>query len=196
MAVLAVLLIVLGAAVAGLLAVRIDNRTPVLVARRTISVGQRISSSDLAVARIASDGIAVIPADQANQVVGHYAGTQISAGRLLDASMLTTRSLLTSGNAAVGVSLQPGRFPASGLQTGDVVQVVRAVDGTGKVISTHAVVGSVQTSGNSVFGSNGSDTVVITVIVSQSDATAVAAASAADQASLVLLQRGTTVGSG
>jgi hypothetical protein len=190
MAILAVLLIVLGAAVAGLLALRIDNRVPVLVARRQISVGQQITSGDLAVARIASDGVAVIAADQAGQVVGRYADTAISPGRLIDANMLTTRSLLTAGTAAVGVSLQPGRLPASGLQTGDIVSVVRSVDGNGKVLAARALVGAVETSSDSVFGSNGSDTIVITVIVPQLEATDVAAASAADQASLVLLQRG------
>jgi hypothetical protein len=196
MAVLAVLLIVLGAAVAGLLALRLDDRVPVLVARGPINVGQQISADDLAVARIASDGIAVIPAGQASQVIGRYAGTPIPSGRLIDPSMLTARGLLTAGNAAVGVALQPGKFPASGLQSGDVVQVVRSVDGTGKVVSARAVVGSVETPGNSVFGSSGSDTVVITVIVSQQEATAVAAAAAADQVSLVLLQRGGSTGTG
>jgi hypothetical protein len=199
MAVLAVLLIVLGAAVAGLLATRLDDRKPVLVASHSIAVGQRISSNDLAVARIASSGVAVIPAGQADQVVGRYANTEISSGRLIDAGMLTTQSLLTAGNVAVGVALQPGRLPASGLQTGDVVQVVQvpsAGDDDGKVISNHAVVGSVQTAGDSVFGSSNSDTIVMTVIVPQNDATAVAAASARDQASLVLLQRGGALGSG
>ena len=83
---LAVLLIVLGAAVAGLLAVRIDNRVPVLVARGEISAGQQISAGDLAVAEIASSGVSGIPAGQTAQVIGRYATTPIAPGRLIDKS--------------------------------------------------------------------------------------------------------------
>jgi SAF domain len=193
LAVLAVLLIVLGAAVAGLLALRIDERVPVLVARQQIAVGQQISADDLAVARVAAEGLALIPAERASEVIGKYATAQIGAGRLVDPATLSDSGLLTSGNAAVGIALQPGRYPASGLESGDVVQVVRAVDGEGKVIADRAVVGSVQTPADSVFGSAGSDTVVVTVVLTQPKAAAVAAAAAADQVSLVLLRRGEPV---
>jgi hypothetical protein len=129
-------------------------------------------------------------------VIGQYATTQIAAGRLVDSGMLSSFGLLTPGNAAVGIALQPGRFPASGLESGDVVQVVRAVEGEGKVLAGRAVVGSVQTPSDNVFGSSGSDTVVVTVVVSQRVAPSVAAAAGADQVSLVLLQRGQSVGGG
>lgn len=189
-------MIVLGAAVAGLLAMRIDDRVPVLVARREIKIGQQISASDLAVAEIASSGVTVIHADQTRQVIGRYATTKIASGRLIDAEMLSTTGLLTDGKGAVGISLQPGRYPASGLDPGDLVQVVRSVEGVGKVISDQAVVGTVQTPGNSVFGASTSSNVVVTVVVSQADAPAVAAASAAQQVSLVLLRRGDPAGGG
>jgi hypothetical protein len=194
--VIAVLLIVLGAAVAGLLASRIDSRVPVLVARHQISVGQQISRDDLAVAEIASSGIATIPAAEANQVVGRYATAKIAAGRLVDPGLLSTSGLLTDGNAAVGISLQSGRYPASGLQAGDIVEVVRSVEGVGKVISDHAVVGTVQTPGSNVFGSSTSSNTVVTVVVSQAQAPGVAAAAAAGQVSLVLLRRGDPAGGG
>jgi hypothetical protein len=196
LAVIAVLLIVLGAAVAGLLALRIDNRVPVLVARREISVGHQISASDLAVAEIASSGVSVIRADQTSQVVGRYAITRIAPGRLLDAGMLGSSGLLTDGNAAVGIALPQGRYPASGLDPGDIVQVVRSVEGVGKVIADQAVVGTVQTPGSSVFGSSTSSNIVVTVVVSQVQSPAVAAAAAAQQVSLVLLRRGEPVGGG
>ena len=74
--------------------------------------------------------------------------------------------------------------------------VVRAVDGSGKVISADAVVGSVNGPSEGVFGSEGGDTTVVTVVVSRADAADVAAAAAADQVSLVLLSRGTPLGGG
>ena len=108
--------------------------------------------------------------------------------------MLSTSGLLTAGNAAVGISLPQGRYPASGLDPGDIVEVVRSVEGVGKVIADQAVVGTVQTPGSSVFGSSTSSDTVVTVIVDQEDASAVAAASMAEQVSLVLLRRGAPTG--
>lgn len=196
LAAIAVLLIVLGAAVAGLLATRIDDRVPVLVARREISVGARIGSSDLAVAELASSGVAVIPAGQASQVVGKYATTTIAPGRLIDPDMLGTSGLLTAGSAAVGLSLPAGRYPASGLLSGDVVQVVKTTDGLGKVIAPRAVVGTVQTPGQSIFGTSTSNNTVVTLIVTTKESPAIAAAAAAQSVSLVLLSRGEPTGGG
>jgi hypothetical protein len=196
LAVIAVLLIVLGAAVAGLLALRIDERVPVLVARHQISVGQRIDAGDLSVARMASEGVNVIPADRAADVIGRYASQQIASGRLLDAGMLNTSGLLTPGQAAVGVALQPGRFPAGGLETGDIVQVVRSVDGAGRVLAGRAVIGSVNDPSEGTFGSGGSNTTVVTVVVSDRLSPDVAAAAMADELSLVLLGRGDPAGGG
>jgi Flp pilus assembly protein CpaB len=191
-----VLLIVLGAAVAGLLALRIDERVPVLVARHQIGVGQQITEEDLSVARMATEGVTVIPADHASEVIGRFASQEIAPGRLLDTKMLNTSGLLTEGQAAVGVALQTGRFPAGGLETGDVVQVVRSVDGVGKVIAARAVVGSVRKPSEGAFGSGGSNTTAVTVVVSDRVSPAVAAAAMADQVSLVLLRRGDPAGGG
>jgi hypothetical protein len=195
LAVIAVLLIVLGAVVAGLLALRIDERVPVLVARHQIGIGQQITAEDLSIARMASEGVTVIPADRASLVIGRFASQEIPSGRLIDAGMLNTTGLLTSGQAAVGVALQPGRFPAGGLETGDIVQVVRSVEGVGKVIAERAVVGRVSASADGAF-SSGTSTTVVTIVVSERLSPAVAAAAMADQVSLVLIRRGDPTGGG
>lgn len=192
LAVLAVLLIVLGAAVAGLLALRIDERQDVLVARTSITVGQQITADNLAVAKVASDGVAVITADQADEVIGRFASSEIPAGRLIDAGMLASASMLGSGKAAVGVPLDTGRFPAGGLESGDVVQVVQSVEGKGEEIAAQATVSSVKTSEDGVFASGSDSATVVTLIVDRDEAVAVASAAAADQVSLVLLERGTS----
>lgn len=188
LAVLGVLLVVLGAAVAGLLALRLDDRVPVLVARDRITVGQQITEDDLAVARMAAEGVAVIPADQAASVIGRFADQEIAPGRLVDAGMLATSGLLTRGDGAVGIALQPGRFPGEGLGVGDIVQVVRAVDGVGKVIAPRAVVSAVEEPSDSSFGAREDGATVVTVIVSEQVSPAVAAAAMADQISLVLVE--------
>ena len=196
LAAIAVLLIVLGAAVAGLLALRIDERVPVLVARNPIGIGQQISRDDLSVARMASEGVTVIPAGDADEVIGRFASQEIPAGRLIDAGMLNTSGLFTPGQAAVGVALQAGRFPAAGLKTGDTVQIVRSVDGTGKVIASRAIVSSVRDPSESTFTSGTSNTTVVTVLVNERVSPAVAAAAMADQVSLVLIRRGAPAGGG
>jgi Flp pilus assembly protein CpaB len=194
LAAIAVLLIVLGGAVAGLLAVRIDQRVPVLVARADIPVGTQIEAGDLAVARIAADGIATVPSKDAGQVIGHYATAPIGRGQLVTTGMLGSSGLLTAGKVAVGVSLAPGRFPASGLQSGDVVQVVNTAtsvnNGNGKLISDAATVSSVHTPSSGTFGSSTGSNVVVTLVLDQSDSTQVATAAAANQVSLVLVRRG------
>ena len=199
LAVVAVLLIVLGAAVAGLLATRIDNRVPVLVARHQIAVGQQISSDDLAVAQVASSGLSTIPAADSSQIEGRYATGTIPAGRLLEPDMFGSTSLLVPGKVAIGVSLAVGRYPASGLQSGDVVEAIQTASTTGKgvdpakageVIATDITVGTVQVPGSSVFGSSGNSNYVITLILAQAEAPAVATAEAQTQLSLALVTRG------
>jgi hypothetical protein len=196
LAVIAVLLIVLGATVAGLLALRIDERVPVLVARHDISIGHQITAGDLSVARMASEGVQVIKADQASLVIGRYASQRIDSGRLLDPGMINTTGLLTTGRAAVGIALKPGRFPAGGLVTGDVVQIVRSADGVGKVLVPEAIVATVVDPEDSAFGSGGGDTTVLTVMVTPQLSPSVAAAATDDQLSLVLLRRGDPSGGG
>jgi hypothetical protein len=196
LAVVAVLLIVLGAAIAGLLALRIDERVPVLVARDDIAAGHKITSGDLSVARMATEGVTVIPADRAAAVIGQYATQTITSGRLIDKAMLDTVGLLAPGQAAVGVALKPGRFPSDGVDPGDVVQVVRAADGVGKVIAQKAVVSAVDNPSGGGFGSSAGDTTVVTVVVPDRVSPAVAAAGMADQVSLVLLRRGASTGGG
>ena len=189
LAALAVLLIVGGGTVAGLLAVRLDDRATVLVAAREIPPGQQITRDDLAVAKVSSDGVAVIAASQAGQVVGRYAAQDIPAGRLLDAGMLNASGLLRDGFAAVGVALKPGRYPAGGLQAGDVVEVVRVVDGAASLLVDRGTISSVHQPSSGAFG-GGSGDVTVTVVLTRRAAAAVAAAAAADQVALVLLTRG------
>lgn len=192
---LAILLIVGGAAVAGLIAVRIDNRVPVIVAARPIAVGATITADDLATSRVASEGLTLIGSSQVSEVVGKFAAQNIPQGRLLDSAMLSTSGFLREGSAAVGVKLESGRVPASGVIAGDTVQVV-AVGGekAGEALVERAVVASVNSpsssSGGIVGGSSSSGGTTATLIVDADDAAAVATASGGDGIALVLLSRG------
>jgi flagella basal body P-ring formation protein FlgA len=185
---LSVLLIVGGAAGAGVLALRLDSRSPVVVARVRIAAGQQITVDALSTTPVAGEGLSLIPAGQLNQVVGRYAATDIPAGRLLDAQMVSGSGLLRQGRAAVGVVLKAGRAPATGLASGDVVQVVRAVDGAAQVLSSTATVSRVVKPESGSFGTGGGDWVA-TIVVDAADAPGIAAAVVADQVAIVLLSR-------
>jgi sulfur carrier protein ThiS len=198
---LAVLLIVGSAAVAGLLAVRMDSRSAVLVAGRPIAVGQQITNADLRETRVASEGLALIPTSNSGQVIGKYAAQAIPEGRLLDAGMLQQQGYLVAGMVAVGVAVPSTRMPASGLQQGDRVQIIQVIQGVPKVlvdsavVSTPAASGSGSSGGLMSGGSPGSGSAAVaTVIVAAADAPAVAAGSATNQLSLVLVARGSQLG--
>jgi hypothetical protein len=199
---LAVLLIVGSAAVAGLLAVRLDSRSAVLVAGRPIAIGQQISRADLRATRVASEGLTLLPASDSNQVIGKYAAQAIPAGRLLDAAMLQKQGYLVAGKVAVGVAVPPGRMPTNGLQQGDKVQIIRVTDGRPKVLVDAAVVSTPPADpsarGGGLIGGGSSQgsgsAAVATVIVSAEDGPAVAAGSAANELSVVLVERGSQLG--
>ena len=70
LAALAVLLIVGGALLAGLLAMRLDQRVQMLAAKDTIKAGQVIDKEDLVSASVSSDLTTLVRADQIDQVVG------------------------------------------------------------------------------------------------------------------------------
>jgi hypothetical protein len=199
---LAVLLIVGSAAVAGLLAVRLDSRSAVLVAGRPIAIGQQITEADLRGTRVASEGLNLLPASDLAQVIGKYAAQAIPAGRLLDDAMLQKQGYLVAGKVAVGVAVPSGRMPADSLQQGDLVQIVRVTDGHPKVLVDSAVVStppgdtSPRGGGALIGGSSqgSSSAAVATVVVSAEDGPAVAAGSAANELSLILVARGSQLG--
>ncbi|NED96308.1 flagellar biosynthesis protein FlgA [Phytoactinopolyspora alkaliphila] len=196
LAALAVLLIVGGAAMAALLALRADERVPVLVVQNRIQAGQQIRESDLGTTPVASEGTLLIPASQLDRVVGQFSTVQVEPGQLLDTSMIGGSGMLTDGNAAVGAALANGRFPASGLHPGDVVDLVAVrQDGTGEIIADRVRVSSVSGAGG------GSDPVAggginATFIVPVADRAEVAAWASNNALSVVLIERGTAVGPG
>lgn len=187
LAALAVLLIVGGAAAAGLLALRADTRVPVLVAARDIATGEQITAEALSTTPVAAEGTLLIPANRLDELVGTYADRPISAGQLLDTSMLAEAGLLQPGTVAVGASLAVGRAPASGLEPGDVVQLIRVDDPAGVVLVDDARVSSSFSEGEETASSGA---LVATFIVDESDGAQVAAVAAAGNLAVVLVTRG------
>ncbi|GAA2843644.1 SAF domain-containing protein [Kribbella solani] len=199
LAALAALLVVGGALVAGVLAVRMDERQAVIQVSRDVGVGQKITSADLTEARVAADVPSLIPASRANEVVGLFAKVAMGKGQLLDKSMLTKQGPLQSDKAAVGILLTAGRTPADGLASGDLVELVRIGQGSvqSAVIAQAtvlAVSNKADQKGSALGDQSSAGTAqTATVLVDRADVQAVADASGNNRIAVALLQRGTSL---
>lgn len=191
LAALAVILIVGGAAAAGLLALRGDERVPVLVATHEIPAGSEITTDDLTTVAVAAEGTKLIPSSQSGLLAGQYAKLTIAEGQLLDTTMVTATAPLQPGLVAVGASLGSGRMPASGLQAGDLVQLVQVADGVGDVLVPDALVSSYHAPES---GTAGASSATVTFIVPSDEGATIAAVAAAGELAVVLVERGTVGG--
>jgi uncharacterized membrane protein YgcG len=192
LAALAVLLIVGGAVLAALLAIRVDERRPVLVVNRDVAAGTRITQGMLAQTSVASEGLSLIPADRAEVAIGTFARVTIARGQLLDEKMLTTAEPVAEGRAVVGVPRAPGRVPP-GLRDGDQVRLVRLSDGTEPAVplATALVLDTSATKADSLSGGGGGS--VGTLLVPEDAADAVVDAAGNDVLGVALLERGVPV---
>lgn len=192
LAALAVALIAGGALAAGLLAVRMDSRVPVLAAAKDIAPGTLITAEHLREVGVASEGLRLIPADSASQIlVGTYARVQIRKDSLIDENVLTTKDPLAADRAIVSVPLTPELTPREDLRSGDLVQVLEVSRGgaagelseltEGLVLDVH--MGSESDLGG---GSGGS----LSLLVPSGAAADVVNAAAGDAAGIALLERG------
>jgi hypothetical protein len=185
LAALAVLLIVGGAAIAGLLAMRMDERVPVVVAARDIPVGTELTAELLTTTPVASDVESLIPESQLDQLIGRRTNRDIAGGEFITTTVANdSDGWLREGFVAVGALLNPGQTPATGLKRGDLVTLVRVDDGAGEVI-----VEGVRVSGTAVGEGNSSGTLV-TFIVEPGVAPTIAATAAEGNLAVVLISRG------
>jgi hypothetical protein len=186
---LAVLLIVGGAALAGLLAVRMDTREPVIVVNAQVPVGAKITEAMLASTNVSGDGLTTIPFDQRKQILGTYARQTIYAGQLLQANLLRKNPPLEVDQAQVGVPLSSGKYPP-GLRSGDAVRLVRIGDAQApsQALSTGLVL-EVKTSKSSGFGSEAT-TAVATILVPQGVVDDIVGATGGDNLGIALIGRG------
>jgi flagella basal body P-ring formation protein FlgA len=190
---LAVLLIVGGAALAGLLAVRMDSREPVLVVSQQVSTGQQITADMLESRNVSGDELGAIPADQKSKVLRYYARQTLYKGQLLQADLLRTSPPLAQDQAQVGVPLTSGKFPP-GLRSGDAVRLVRIGDAQNPSLplSTGLVI-EVSKAKSSSFGSDARASVA-TIVVPQSVVDAVVGATGTDDLGIALIGRGIGIG--
>lgn len=186
-AVLAVLLIVGGAAIGAALFLAGDSRSQVVVAARDIPVGSVITEQDLTAGEISGGGVAAIAGSDASRLLGQTATSRIPAGALVHADMVDPAPPPEEGKVAVGLALVAGQLPASELAPGRQVQVLlvppaqetAAADPTSQVLVDEAEVLSVAADPSGAW--------LVSVAVDHADAPAVSAAAAVNRVALGLL---------
>jgi len=195
LAAIAVLLIVGGALVAGLIAIRMDSRVEVIAASHTIQPGQKITEADLTPVQIASDSrVQLIGWKYRDKIVGSYAKGTIYNRMLLDVQMLDSKSPVGQGRAVVSVQLNPALTPKE-LAKGDLVQIVRASDNAtsrsdAKDITQGLVISVSKPKKDSLGGAASGS---VDLLVPQTYAKDVVDASKQQLAGLALVQRGLSV---
>jgi len=198
LAALAALLVVGGALIAGLLAVRVDDRVAVVQVAHDISVGSKITKDDLAQTRVSGDSLNVIQADQADQIIGKtYAKVNLVKGQLLDQKQITQDSPIADDKAAVGIVLLDGRVPATGLRAGDEVQLIRIGQGNTQPtpLGEAVVLDSPQAADEgSSLGKDTANAQTATMLVDRADVTKIADASGNNRIAVALLKSGTSLG--
>jgi hypothetical protein len=190
LAALAVVLIVGGALVAGLLVIQQGHKTGAIEIAQTVGQGQKIPPGALQEVQV-STGLSVdyVPWDEAGQVTRTYAATTIPAGTLLTPQMTVATNNLATGLTQVGLALKDGQLP-DGLQIGDRVDVYAVSDSTGVcprpanyLLSTNAVVLGIQ----HPIDNSGSAVYDVQVGVSPGDAAGVSCDAANNDVSLGII---------
>jgi hypothetical protein len=174
-------------------ALRADNKQPVLAAAQPVAAGQQLTRADLVVVRVAVEtGVPVVPAASLDQVVGHTAAVPLVRGALLAPRQVGPAAWPPAGQAVLALPMKAGHTP-SGLATGATVMVLIAPaagpgSGAGAAGSSGAS-GSQQAAATVVAvdrASDGSGTVTVSLLLSR-DAAVRLAGVAGGEVSLVLL---------
>ncbi len=123
LAALALLLVLGGALTSALVAYRSGDRIDVLVASRSIPVGEEVGRGDFRTARVASEGALYVDSSAIGNFIGTRTTTAIPEGTLVNGSMFLRGSVIPGNAALVGVVLTTAQRPAAPLRNGDVVSV-------------------------------------------------------------------------
>jgi hypothetical protein len=183
-AALAVFLIIGFAAVGGWLYLQAGAKTPVVVVVADVPAGHTIQRADLSTVPVAG-GVTAIAGNHMDSVVGQAAAVHLLPNMLLQRSMVTSGSGLSSGSAQVGVAVKSGQIPADGLVPGDRVQVVRLPDPAAaeaqpaRMLVDRAEVYAAREDPAQAGGT------LLTLVVPREKAAEVAAASGAGQAAVI-----------
>lgn len=130
LAVLAVLLIALGAVGGYYLVTQNAHRVAAIEIIQTVPAGQKIPLSAMTQVQVPTNtGIGYVPWNQASQVAGFYATSTLQPGTLLNKNMVSSTSTVpgAAGRYLLGLALKDGQLPDN-LQVGDHVNIYEVSD--------------------------------------------------------------------
>lgn len=122
---LGALVLILSALAALWLFTTSSDRTEVLALANPVERGEILAFEDLVTVKIASDeALVVLRPEQAAEMVGRVALTDLPAGVLAVPSQFAEASPLIAGEGIVGLDLTSGQVPSSRLTPGTTVSVI------------------------------------------------------------------------
>ena len=190
------LLLVIGAALAvAVVVMQAGDKVEVITIRdgHALAKGEVIERDDLQSRPVSGIDGAYAAAD-VDQVVGKTAAVDLVPGQVLLPDMLATELVPGEGESLVGLSLDPARIPATGLQPGDIVDVIAVPEpsGSGRAgagDSSELEAPKSLSTGATVYAIDGDGTAggqqLLTVIVKAEDAARLAAYSTSNRVAVV-----------
>lgn len=162
------------------------ERVPVLALVGDIGRGHVLTADDVRVVHVGTDDpLAMTSPQDAAELIGRVAFTDLPAGTLVTPAQFAVASTLTPGAGVVGLALSPGQYPSPQLRVGDLVNVVvpSAEDGAGRMLVEAAEVVWVEP-----LGTQGQR--FVSLLTGEELAGEVAATAAGGEVRLVLVARG------
>ena len=193
---LGVLVLVVSALAALWLFTTSSDRTEVLALANQVERGEVLGIEDLVTVEIASDeALVVLRPEQATEMIGRVALTDLPAGVLAVPSQFAEASPLVAGEGIVGLDLTSGQVPSSRLTPGTTVSVILTPTSTdagavsagdvgdlGELLVDTAIVVETVPRG-------GQGGVYVALSMSEADARAVSVAASLDRVRLVQVKR-------
>lgn len=122
---LGVLLVIGGGLGVALWSTAQSERTVVLAAARTLEPGDVVQREDLRAVSVALDEtVPSVPDTALTDLVGSTVRLPIEQGTIVGAAMFGDSQLVPEGFALIGAVLDAGRYPSSGLRSGDRVVMI------------------------------------------------------------------------
>ncbi|SMX95323.1 SAF domain-containing protein [Brevibacterium sp. Mu109] len=162
-----------------------SDRAEVLVVRQPVAAGQIIQANDVEPAEVGGVLNAIVASD-VESVIGQRAAAGLVEGQVLTESALSQTLVPAAGERLVAIRLEMGRVPGR-LAPGDLVDVlvVPPAGDPGTTEQLDAPFRLAQSVRVDSMGETPDSAVVVTVLVKEAEANAIAAHSAAGQVTVV-----------
>lgn len=166
------------------------DRTPVLVASRSIELGVVITSTDLRVAEVAVDGnIEYVAASSRDAVIGKVATEPLYSGKLLTRKSFASSTSLPAGYVAMSVPLDEARAAGGTVRAADHVAVINSISADRGEPRTTILFTDVPVLSTKPSETAGGRVLLVTLRLRLEEARALAEALAVGEIHLVLLSR-------